>query len=248
MFESTLLIVAVFAIFIVAGTVKGVAGMGLPTTAIALMTLVIAPRDAIALVLLPMIATNAWQVYRAGQVVDALWRYRFFLVTLAVGVFATVLLSAAASERLIYGAMGGAIIAFVLVSKFLNMPKLPDRMDRVGQLVAGSVSGLIGGLTSVWAPPMAIYLAARQVDKDEFVRATGVLIFFGSVPLFLGYVLQGFLDMRGMGLSLTLILPALIGFSIGEYLRQRMSPEGFRNALLLVFFVLGLNLVRRAVF
>ena len=37
------------------------------------------------------------------------------------------------------------------------------------------------------------------------------------------------------------------GFSAGEAMRQRMSVETFRNVMLFVFLVLGLNLIRRAI-
>ena len=45
-------------IYLLAGSVKGVFGIGLPTTSITLMTLFIAPLEAIAINLLPMFVTN----------------------------------------------------------------------------------------------------------------------------------------------------------------------------------------------
>ena len=83
----------------------------------------------------------------------------------------------------------------------------------------------MGGLTAVWAPPLAIYLAARQADKDEFVRASGLLILLGSLPLAASYVAQGLMTGWLALLSGAMILPALIGFTAGEALRARLSPE-----------------------
>ena len=66
-------------------------------------------------------------------------------------------------------------------------PFLPERFDRAGQVVAGIASGILGGLTAIWAAPMMAYLIARRVDRDEFVRAVGTMIFIGSAPLILGF-------------------------------------------------------------
>lgn len=94
---------------------------------------------------------------------------------------------------------------------------------------------------------MAMYLAAKGVDKDEFIRATGFMISVGSLPLVAAYAQIGFLTGPLAGLSFAMLIPTLIGFSLGEMLRNRMSVEAFRNAILVLFVVLGLNLIRRAI-
>ena len=39
----------------------------------------------------------------------------------------------------------------------------------------GSISGIIGGLTSIWGVPIIMYLILRKTDKEEFVDTTGFL-------------------------------------------------------------------------
>jgi uncharacterized membrane protein YfcA len=242
-----LLIPIAFVAFIIAGAVKGLAGMGLPTTAIALLTLIVDPRTAIAVVLLPMLATNGWQVWRMGNVRAALWRYRWFAGLLMIGVWVTTQFAAEASDRLIFGVTGGVIIVFVVVNLRQKLPKLPDRLDTATQIGFGTIAGVLGGLTAIWAPPMAIYLAARDTEKDEFVRATGLLIFLGSVPLFFGYLSENLLTGQLATVSAIMIVPAMAGFTIGERLRRNLDQNQFRRILLYVFLVLGLNLIRRAI-
>ena len=36
-----------------------------------------------------------------------------------------------------------------------------------------SFAGVLGGLSSIWSPPVAMYLLARNVSKIEFIGATG---------------------------------------------------------------------------
>ena len=49
------------AIFLLAGLVKGVIGMGLPTVAMGLLALVLPPAEAAAIVVVPSLVTNVWQ-------------------------------------------------------------------------------------------------------------------------------------------------------------------------------------------
>ena len=241
---TTLVLLA--AIFLLAGTVKGAVGLGLPTTALALMTLTLAPRTAIALILVPMVLSNAWQVYRSGDGLGAFHRYLPFTLTLMLGVGITVHLAAEAPDRALYAMLGIAILTFVAVNATPWAPHVPDRLDRPAQIIAGSIAGIIGGITSVWAPPMALYLAARQTPKDEFVRASGLLIFFGSLPLAWGYIAQGYMTWTTTVTSTALLIPTIAGFALGERLRGHLSEKGFRTFLMVVFALMGLNLLRRA--
>ena len=49
-------------VFTAAGVVKGVVGLGLPTLAMALLALAMAPAQAAALLVLPSLVTNVWQM------------------------------------------------------------------------------------------------------------------------------------------------------------------------------------------
>ena len=238
-------VLALGLIFLVSGTIKGAVGMGLPTMAMGLMTFMIGPRSAIALVLVPMLVSNAWQVYRSGQVLAAARRYWCLGVTLMLGVGLTVTLTGDAPDNVLLVCLGAVMLIFVAVSATRWSPLISDRAVAPAQIAAGAVAGLMGGLTSVWAPPLAVYLAARNVAKDEFVRASGLLIFLGSLPLALGLIRQGVLTGQVTVLSTALLLPTIAGFTIGEYIRGRLSDKGFRRFLWVFFGLMGLNLIRR---
>jgi len=78
------------------------------------------------------------------------------------------------------------------------------------------------------------------------VRASGLLLFVGSVPLLLGYWQNGLMT-RELGLmSLTMIVPTLLGFSVGEVVRRRVDAARFQKLILFFFLLMGLNLIRRS--
>ena len=242
------LILFLFAIYFLAGTVKGIIGMGMPTLAIGFSTIAIDPRTAISYVVIPMIFLNIWQIKRAGQTWAAIQRYIPFAFTLCIGVFVSSLFAGQASDQILYAFTGVAIIAFVLVNATTWAPKIPKKHDAKAQFGFGGIAGVLGGFAAIWAPPLAIYLTARNVTKDEFVRATGLLIFMGSLPLCASYMAQGIITANIAVISLSLLLPAFCGFGVGEWLRHRLSEKRFRRVLLFLFFAMGLNLLRRAVF
>ncbi|MEO1019735.1 MAG: sulfite exporter TauE/SafE family protein, partial [Pseudomonadota bacterium] len=135
---------------------------------------------------------------------------------------------------------------FSLMSLLVMPPRLPDRYDKPVQLVAGALAGVFGGFTAIWSPPMVMYMLARRLDKDEFVRASGLLILLGSIPLTAGFWQQGLLTGSLAITSAVMIVPTLIGFSLGEIVRDRLPADRFRSIVLLIFLLMGLNLVRRA--
>ena len=233
--------------FLAAGAIKGVVGIGLPTASMGLLTLSLPPRTAIALMLFPMILSNLWQLIRSGDVRGAIHRYRRFASVLFVTVACTVVLTQNAGDRVLLAVLGVTILLFVSLSVKGWVPRLPDRWDPQAQIVFGGLTGLLGGLTSGWAAPLMIYLGIRKIPKDEYIRATGLLIFVGSVPLALSYLSLGLMDMRLTLLSLVMLVPTFAGFSAGERLRNRLSVEAFRTVILAVFAVLALNLLRRAI-
>lgn len=233
--------------FLLAGTIKGVAGIGLPTASIAFMTLFLDPRVAIALVLFPMLGSNFWQMLRGGHIGRTARRYWLFAVVLFLGVGATALGTSEASDRALLAILGVSILIFVVVNWRRLVPPLADRYDKAAQMGFGLFAGVIGGMTAAWAPPMAMYLAAKGAEKDEFIRATGFLITVGSLPLMIAYARMGFLTGPLAMSSLAMLVPTLIGFTLGEQVRHRLSVEAFRNVLLVLFCVLGLNLIRRAI-
>ncbi|MFP7571614.1 sulfite exporter TauE/SafE family protein [Marivita sp. S2033] len=235
-------------VLLLAGTIKGLVGIGLPAASISLLTLVMEPRLAIALVLGPMVVSNGWQVWQMGEIGRALREYWLFALVLAGTIFATVIWAADVSDRVIFLATGLSIVLFSLVNLRFEVPAISPRFDALAQGVFGAISGVLGGLSGIWGAPLVIYLTARRVLKDEFVRVTGFLIFLGSLPLVAGYIREGLLTPELAGVSAFLVLPTLIGFTLGARVRRRMTNEGFRKVLLYVFLVLGLNLLRRGLF
>ncbi len=235
------------ATFVLAGAIKGLVGIGLPTAAMGLLTLFLAPRVAISLILLPMLLSNLWQLIREGEVWQAVRRYRIFAVVLFVCVGATAILTREVHDRVLLAVLGAVILLFVWFSWNGLVPQLRPKFDPAAQAGFAAAAGILGGLTSGWAAPLAIYLTMSGAGKSDWIRATGLLIFVGSVPLTLAYLWTGLMTRELLGLSALMLIPTFAGFAAGEALRNRLSVATFRTVVLIMFALLGLNLIRRAI-
>ena len=104
-------------------------------------------------------------------------------------------------------------------------------------------AGVLGGLSSIWSPPVAMYLLARNVSKAEFIGATGFLFLAGSVPLAIGLSFAGVLTIDTVLHSLMGLTVVLAGFWVGEWLRGHVRPDLFRRIVLWAFLIMGSRLI-----
>ncbi len=63
--------------------------------------------------------------------------------------------------------------------------------DKFCQSGLGTLGGLIGGVASIWAVPVTIYLLMKNVKPKQFVDVSGFLIMIGCIPVSIGYIATG---------------------------------------------------------
>ena len=71
-------------VFILAGFVKGVIGMGLPTVAMGFLTLLMPPAEAATILIVPSFVTNVWQLAAGPRLVILLRRLWPMLAAIAL--------------------------------------------------------------------------------------------------------------------------------------------------------------------
>ncbi len=236
-----IIISAMLLIFLFSGLVKGFLGIGLPTAAMAFLTLVMEPTEAIALLTIPIIATNFFQFMRSSERMQTAKNYRYFALAIMVSIFFTSLNITAFPTGFLTAVIGFTMVIFSANLLFgFSLPIGPSLRWQIG---VGIISGFLGGLSSIWSPPVAMYLMARNTPKEQFIAATGFLFLAGCFPLALGLYLSGVLTPLTAVKSLMGLVIVLFGFRIGELLRGRVSQELFRKFVLIAFLIMGIRLV-----
>jgi hypothetical protein len=82
-------LVAVAAIYVLAGSVKGAIGLGLPTVSMGLLGIWLPVEQAAAILILPAFLTNVWQSLAGGALISLLSRLWPMLICLVVGTLLT---------------------------------------------------------------------------------------------------------------------------------------------------------------
>lgn len=230
-----------FVIFLLAAIVKGFLGIGLPAAAMALLTLVMPPTEAIPLLWLSILATNTLQFAHAPDKWEIAREYYLFALAIMISIFVTSMFIADYPTALLTVAIGVAMVLFSL--NLLLGIKLNIGPGKGWHLGFGLLSGSLGGISSIWSPTVAMYLVARDVSKERFIGATGFLFLSGVLPLGAGQVVAGVLTVPVLFKSALALFVVLIGFRIGELLRDRVSQTFFRKAVLIAFLIMGLRLI-----
>ncbi|MCH7550349.1 MAG: sulfite exporter TauE/SafE family protein [Proteobacteria bacterium] len=234
---------------ITGGVVKGVVGLGLPIVTLAILLNFMPPLTVLGLLVAPILVTNLWQSLRAGNLLQPLGRFWPMIVMAVIFLFIGAELIVGMDTAVLFAVLG----CFVVVFSATNLmkprvhPLKPETEKWAGPL-AGALGGLLGGISTIWGPPMMMYFVMLKLDKDTFVRTVGLAWFSMAVPLTFAYWRNGIFAGDVIPLSLAACVPGMIGIRIGEKIRDRIDQETFRKVMLAVLLIIGLNLIRRAVF
>lgn len=236
---------AVAAIFALGGFVKGVVGLGLPTIAMGLLSVLMLPAQAAALLVVPSLVTNLWQIGGPGLV--ALLKR---LATLLLGVCAGAWIGAgwltgAGAASLATLGLGVVLIAYAALGLLKWRMHVQPAHERWLAPWIGLATGLVTAATGVFVIPAVPYLQALGLQKEELVRALGISFLVSTVAL--GVVLgsSGALQATALAGSALALLPALAGMGAGQWLRLRVQPDTFKTIFFCGLLALGVYLTIR---
>lgn len=235
----------ILATFLVAGFVKGVIGLGLPTVAVGLLATVMSPAQAAALLIVPSFVTNIWQLLagpRFGALLRRLWP---MMVAIAVGTVASAGLIAGAKGPGPASALGAALVVYAVIGLAGFAFRVPARAEPWLSPAIGLATGLVTGATGVFVIPAVPYLQALGLDRDQLIQALGLSFTGSTVALAAGLAREGALPLTAGAASLVTLAPALIGMAVGQWLRGRVSAPTFRRAFLIGLLLLGAHLASR---
>lgn len=238
-------LLAVIAILIV-GISKGGFGGGLGMVAVPLMSLVISPFDAAA-ILLPMLCimdVAGLRAYWKRWDPQNLW---IILPGGILGVLVATLTYRWVDEQMLRLLIGVIAVAFAL--NYYSQAWRRERPARQASRVSGGFWSAVAGFTSFSAhaggPPISVYLLPQRLDKTLFVGTTVVFFAFVNYIKLVPYALLGQFRPEILLNALLLAPVAVAGVYLGLWLHHHLSERWFYRLCYALLLLTGLRLLQQ---
>jgi uncharacterized membrane protein YfcA len=246
MSEALLFFIA--AALLLAGFIKGALGMGLPTVSMGLLAVAMPPSRALAIVIVPAIATNIWQTFVGRHLRDIVKRLWPLMAGTVVGIWLNAGSLTGPYAHYVPIALGVLLVIYAIVglSRFsFNVARRDEKW--IGGIV-GVVTGVISAATGVQVIPSMPFMQAIGMEKDELVQALGVFFTVATLALAFSLSTAGVLTAATALPGAIAMVCSFAGVFVGQSVRSRMQPEAFRRWFLIAMILLGLYLVGTAIF
>lgn len=238
-----LIIAIVLLTFLLAGAVKGVIGLGLPSVSLALLTVAIDLPSAMALLIAPSFVTNVWQAARGGNARAIFVRTRTFLIAATPSVWIGARVFEHLEPDLLSALLGLLLFAYAVLSLAGIRFQITARQQTPMAIVMGTGNGILTGMTGSFVVPGVLYLQALGLPRDQLIQAMGMLFTTSTLALALALHGHGLLPPTLGALSVAAIVPAIIGMRIGQKIRLRLPEQLFRKVFFIALMTLAIYMV-----
>jgi len=227
---------------LIAAISKGGFGAGLGFVSVPLMTLVVSPLQAAAIMLPLLCCMDIFGLLAYRRHVD-----RSLLPLLLLGAVAGIgigwALAAWVDDQAVRAIVGTVAVAFTLNHWFGRAGREPARPSAPKGVFWSAVSGFTSFVSHSGGPPLAVYLLPLRLDKTVFQATTVVFFAVVNYVKLVPYWSLG--QFRGENLAASLVLAPLapLGIWAGVWLHQRVSPLLFYRIAYGFIFVIGLKLL-----
>jgi uncharacterized membrane protein YfcA len=235
-----------FAAFVLAGFVKGVLGFGFPIIALVVLTLTTGLLDALAVIVVPTLATNILQATSGKHlqiIVQRMWRYFLFAMTF---IFLTSFFITDVNVNWLT-ALLGVVLFFYAISRLCNLRiAVSPAHEPLLATLLGSLNGVITGFTGSFMVPSVLYMQALGFGRDMLIQAMGLFFALSTLMLALSLGSNGLISAAQLELSVIALLPSFVGVFAGRWVRSRIDEARFQKIFLVSVMVLGAYIVMRA--
>ena len=226
---SVELIIYIFFVYILAGFVKGVVGVGLPTISLALLAIFLGMKEAKLILLAQSLITNIVQAVAGGRLYELTKRLWIFLLSLFfLTWFSTGVLVASDGNLL---KIGLGIILLLYCASYFSQQKIPKpgKNEKWLNPLMGGLTGVTTGLTGTFVVPAVLYLQSMGLNRNALVQAMGLSGSVATISLGVSLGGRGVLSNELLFISSSMVIPALIGMALGNIVRSKMMRIYLEN-------------------
>lgn len=228
-----------------AGILKGATGLGYASCALPFLVVALGLKSAMALVIIPAMATNLGVAIATDHLADTLRKFARMYIAIIPGVMAGVWMLIWVDQTLAVNVLGITILGYVALGLAKPNLALPHQWHARLQVPTGFANGMLSGLTGSQVIPLFPYMMSLHLPADRMVQAVNLAVLVTSLVLTAGLLSTGIMTGPMLLLSLAAIAPALLGVSLGVRARELISEKQFRTAVLMVLGAMGLLMLVR---
>jgi len=239
---SALLVAILMALF-VAGTTKGLLGIGMPIVAVPLLNLIVDLRVTVILLAIPLIITNIPQAIQGDRIPIVLRRLWPILAGMVVDVAIGVTLLSMTNPNHLKPVVGIILLAVCALMWFAPKLTVPPQLEPFASPGVGLVGGLAGGLAALPGPFVFVYLLALGLKRDQFVQYSSMFLVISATVMTAFLRGKGVMGWNDAIISTLATLPIFAGMWAGGWVRNYVSQDVFRKLILTVVAVSGAQML-----
>jgi uncharacterized protein len=244
--DSTFILAVAGFAFVLAGFVKGILGQGLPTVAIGILSLIMSPGEAAALIVIPALITNIWQAWFGPSLWALIRRLWPTLAASFIGTFVATALGLGfltpETAALARKALGIALVLYGILGVSRIRLQVPPRAEPWLGPAMGAANGAVSTATGVFMFPVIPYIQSLGLDRDDLVQAQGISFTVSTLALTIVLLGSGTLNATNAAGSIVAMVVTFAGMFLGQYVRKFIRPEIFRFLFFTGMLVLGVHL------
>ena len=226
---------------------KGVVGWGCPSVAMGLLVVFMPPPQAAAVLVVPSLVTNIWQLAAGPRFTALAKRFATMMAGVFLGTFIGVGILTGDAVAFANGALGAVLVIYGVLSL------LAVRFNVAPRAGALDVTDDRSRYRRAHRRDRHFFSAGRAVFQLAQARArrshpdSGLSFTVSTIALGLALGTRGVFGWDLGFASLLALVSAVIGMFAGQRLRRRIQPEIFRRWFLISLVVLGVYMIVRAV-
>jgi len=228
-------------------TVKGVRGVGLPLTAVPLMSLAIGVENAVVAIALPNLGSNAAILVGTRSSKIEIEGLRTFIVVGGATAVGGAWILTAVPERWLLLALA-AVVSTFLVWRFVAVdPHWSPRVRKRGRVPVAAATGLAQGSIGISGPIVAPWFQGHGLSRDAFMYANSYVFLVTGVAQITGLTISGaWTGDRLIGALVASVAIAIVQ-PVAFRLGRRLDQSAFDLAVTAVLCVAVVSLVVRAI-
>jgi len=221
----------------IGGFTKGVISFGLPLVSLPILSFVLNPKQAIFLLFFTVIAVNLREI-----------KFNNFesykkVIFLSLGVFIGIIIGSILFHNIEDNLISQLIGFMIVLSAIINFTNLKIEkkllLNKYFSTLYGLFCGVIGGITTLVGPLIAVYLVNLKLEKEEFSELISLTIFSCLIPIYSVFFIYQPVKLNDFLISLSLVIPAVLMQKFGFKIRKILPQDIFKKIILVVLTVIG---------